>query len=134
MTVKLLTEHLLEFLSLKGGCTGSSESTLVKMPHCWKSHVAAQISILEITVCLHSANLVIKITYGDHRDGLSRTHDRFCNGIAIGNIRGYVHVINIFCIGVNIFLGQARILIDLQEKTDLRSVGTKKSGHFQSFF
>ena len=44
MSVKLLTDHHLEFLSLKGGCTGSSESTLVKMPHCWKSHVAAQIN------------------------------------------------------------------------------------------
>ena len=44
MTVKLLTEHHLEFLCLIGGCTGSSESTLVKMPHCWKSHAAAQIS------------------------------------------------------------------------------------------
>ena len=33
-SVKLLTEHHLEFLSLKGGCTGSSESTLVKMLHC----------------------------------------------------------------------------------------------------
>ena len=44
MIVKLLTEHHLEFLSLKGSCTGSSESTLVKMPHCWKSHVAAQIN------------------------------------------------------------------------------------------
>ena len=42
MIVMLLTEHHLEFLSLKGGCRGSSESTLVKMPHCWKSHVAAQ--------------------------------------------------------------------------------------------
>ena len=42
MSVKLLTEHHFEFLSLKGGCTDSSESTLVKMPHCWKSHVAAQ--------------------------------------------------------------------------------------------
>ena len=31
MIVKLLTEHHLEFLSLKGGCIGSSESTLVKM-------------------------------------------------------------------------------------------------------
>ena len=31
MIVKLLTEHHLEFLSLKGGCRGSSESTLVKM-------------------------------------------------------------------------------------------------------
>ena len=44
MIVKLLTEHHLEFLSLKGGCTGSSESTLVKMSNCWKSHAAAQLS------------------------------------------------------------------------------------------
>ena len=43
MNVKLLTEHHLEFLSLKGGFKGSSESTLVKMPHCCKSHVTAQI-------------------------------------------------------------------------------------------
>ena len=42
MTVKLLTEHHLEFLSLTGGRTGSSESIHVKMPHCWKSHVTAQ--------------------------------------------------------------------------------------------
>ena len=41
MTVKLLTQHHLKFLSLKGGCTSLYESTLVKMPHCWKSHVAA---------------------------------------------------------------------------------------------
>ena len=44
MSVKLLTEHHLEFLSFKGGCRGSSESTHVKMPHCWKSHVTAQIN------------------------------------------------------------------------------------------
>ena len=38
MSVKLLIEHRLEFVSLKGGCTGSS-----KCHHdCWKSHVAAQ--------------------------------------------------------------------------------------------
>ena len=43
MNVKLHTEHHLEFLSLKGGCTGWSESTLVKMSHCWKSHAAAEI-------------------------------------------------------------------------------------------
>ena len=36
MSIKLLTEHRLEFVSLKGGCTGSSES---------KSHVAAQVMI-----------------------------------------------------------------------------------------
>ena len=33
MSVELLTEQHLEFLSLKGDCTGSSESTLVKKPH-----------------------------------------------------------------------------------------------------
>ena len=33
MIVKILTEHHLEFLSLKGGGRGSSESTHVKMPH-----------------------------------------------------------------------------------------------------
>ena len=45
MSVKLLTEHHLEFLSLKGGYTGLSESTHVKMRHCWKSHVAAHFVI-----------------------------------------------------------------------------------------
>ena len=34
MIVKLLTEHHLEFIRLKGGCRGSSESTLVKMSNC----------------------------------------------------------------------------------------------------
>ena len=41
MIVKLLTEPHLEFVSLKGGCRGSSESTHVKKPHCWKSHALA---------------------------------------------------------------------------------------------
>ena len=45
MTIKLLTEHHLEFLSLKRDCTGSSESTLLKGPHCWKSRVTAQFCI-----------------------------------------------------------------------------------------
>ena len=44
MSVKLLTEHHLEFLSLIGGYTGLYESTLVKMPHFWKSHVTAHLS------------------------------------------------------------------------------------------
>ena len=56
MSVKLLSEHHFEFLSLKGGCTGSSESTLVKMPQCWKSHVSAQIVVFmkhrAPTICL----------------------------------------------------------------------------------
>ena len=45
MSVKLLTEHHLEFLSLEGGCTCSSESTLVKMPHFWKSRSNSRIRV-----------------------------------------------------------------------------------------
>ena len=44
MIVKLLTEHHVEFLSLSGGCRGSSESTHVNMQHCWKSHAMAHLS------------------------------------------------------------------------------------------
>ena len=50
MTVELLTEHHLEGLSLKGGYTGSSESSFVKMPHCWKSHVPAQMITLRYSL------------------------------------------------------------------------------------
>ena len=50
MTVKLLTEHCLEFLSLTWGYTGSSESTLVKMSNCWKYHAAAHLSLLKVRV------------------------------------------------------------------------------------
>ena len=52
MIVKLLTAHHLEFLSLKVGCTGSSDPKLVKMPHCWKSHVTALIYFDESKCCL----------------------------------------------------------------------------------
>ena len=45
MSVKLLTEHHLEFLSLKRDCTGSSEPTFVKMPRCWKSHAVAHLML-----------------------------------------------------------------------------------------
>ena len=47
MTVKLLTEHHLVFLGLKGGCTGSSEFTLVQITHCWKSHVRAHLEFMQ---------------------------------------------------------------------------------------
>ena len=60
MTAKLLIEHHWEFLSLKGGCTGSSESTLVKMPHCWKSHVTS----IGISVTL---SFVCKISHGNQK-------------------------------------------------------------------
>ena len=60
MIVKLPTEHHLEFLSLKGGYTGSSESTVVKLPHCWKSHATAYIpckSLPVLSITLKNATL-----------------------------------------------------------------------------
>ena len=44
MIVRLLTEHYLEFLSLKGGCRGSSEST------------CKNVTLLEITC--HGSNVI----------------------------------------------------------------------------
>ena len=59
MGVKLLTEHHLKFLSLKGGCTALSEPTLVKMPHCSKSCVAAHISSkTALVMCLEGSESV----------------------------------------------------------------------------
>ena len=51
MTVKLLTEHHLEFVLLKGGCAGSSESTHVKMPHCWQGFPGLKIESLRLPKC-----------------------------------------------------------------------------------
>ena len=73
MIVKLLTKRHLEFLSLKGGCTGSSESTLVKMSNCWDSRALAQIRLH----CFRHkcpnlpSNLFIALPSGD-----SSTNDR----------------------------------------------------------
>ena len=54
--LSLLTEHHLDFLSLKGGCIGLSESALVKMPHCWKSHVTAHLNLKMLIWCRHTAS------------------------------------------------------------------------------
>ena len=67
MIVKLLTERHLEFLSLKGGYTGSSESTLVKMSNCWKSHALAQ------NIVHYSRNLAVK------NDNLGDCWSFFCS-------------------------------------------------------
>ena len=69
VTCKQLTEHNLEILLLKGGCTSSSESTLVKMSHCWKSHVAAQISSQRQKDT--QADLPLRISKYDFLDDLS---------------------------------------------------------------
>ena len=56
MSVKLLIEHHLESQGINGGCTGSSLSTLVKIPHCWKSHAAAHLSVILNAVCCVSSS------------------------------------------------------------------------------
>ena len=61
MMVKLLTEHHLEFLSLKGGCRGSSESTLVKTSNCWKSHAAAHISLRQRHMQLYGPDITLNM-------------------------------------------------------------------------
>ena len=63
MSIKLLTEHYLEFLGLKGGYTGSSESTLFKMPHCWKSRVTAQHRVRHINIVLNVRILYVRPCY-----------------------------------------------------------------------
>ena len=75
MSVKLLTEHHLEFLSLNGDCVGSSESIHVKMPHCWKSHVAAQLyayQVINVLYLLIKMWLISQFTKNDKRREQSR--------------------------------------------------------------
>ena len=52
MALRLLADFHLEFLSLKGGCTGLSESIHVKIPHFWRSHVAADFVFTKLLVFL----------------------------------------------------------------------------------
>ena len=63
MTVKLLTKHRLEFLSLKGGCQGSFESIHVKMPHCWKSHVVAHMFLYRHGECFKNTMNIIVVPH-----------------------------------------------------------------------
>ena len=77
MNIKLLTEQHLDFLSLKVGCTCSSETTLVKIPHCWKSRVAAQLYLAQIVSLAEQFNLSVTWSH--------KTHGRFFRGIARSN-------------------------------------------------
>ena len=62
MIVMLLTEHHLEFLSLTRFCRGSSESTLVKMSYCWKSHAKAQLYLRPL-ITFGSCDLVVGLLF-----------------------------------------------------------------------
>ena len=66
MNTKLLTKHNLEPLSLKGGCRGSCESTLDKMPQCWKSYVAAQILKYSFGEVVYYVYVTIYLPQNEH--------------------------------------------------------------------
>ena len=58
----------MEFLSLKGGCRGSPEPTLVKIPHCWKSHVTAQLLISGVWFILFDISKSVALPAADLGD------------------------------------------------------------------
>ena len=75
MIVKILTEHHLESLSLKGGCRGSFEFTHVKIPHCWKSHALAQFIYVSQRRCLMNTleySAKVRDSHGDSLNLLLR--------------------------------------------------------------
>ena len=85
MIVKLLTEHYLELLSLKGGCRGSSESTLVKMLEisCHGSYVLVKLSPdIYIFSCIFekdvSVSLMGIVSICNHRLFIITTCVRVC--------------------------------------------------------
>ena len=97
MSVKLLTELHLEFLSLKVGCTGSSESTLVKMPHYLKSHVKAYIvctwhshlNSSDVNECEETPGVCDQICvnrYGSHRCRCRPGYRRLSRGRCVGKL------------------------------------------------
>ena len=74
MIVKLPTEYHFESLSLKGGCRGLSESTHVKMPHCWNLMHWQYISYDKTSVLL----CILQIYSGaDVRTSLAHDANRF---------------------------------------------------------
>ena len=92
MIVKLLTEHQLEFLSLKGGCRGSSESTLVKMSNCWKFHVAAQFCLSKLVVLFQQTDIAgnCDTSYTTGEDGwYSKTIKKTKNLLSCTERNGY---------------------------------------------
>ena len=107
LTIKLLTEYHLEFLSLIGRSTSSSESIHVKMPSCWKSLVAAHIILkmnglmIAVLLIIYSVIYIVVLTFSplivDQQVHISITSLRNvkCNGSAYCNCTNDVLVTNI---------------------------------------
>ena len=66
MTFRQLTEHNLEFLSLKGGCTSSSESTHAKC-HIVGNHMSRlNFSAAHLGLCPDTSNCKFAALTGSH--------------------------------------------------------------------
>ena len=63
MIVKLLTEHHLEFLTLKLAAQGRMSLQLVKMPHCWKSHSTAHMLCITHLYLIFEYKLLYILTF-----------------------------------------------------------------------
>ena len=96
MTVKLLAEQHLEFLSLKGGCTGSSEYTLVKMPHCWKSHVVTHFCIYSMSCRTHHFRQTYKYL-GNGKHILLHCHNKQINPVSNCDLTGWKQHFKFLC-------------------------------------
>ena len=78
-------QHNFQFVSFKGGCTGSTESTLVKIPHCWKFHVIAQ-PTLSIRIELKSQSVRLASNSGTPSRWMRLM---FCNNPILSMLRNY---------------------------------------------
>ena len=86
MSVMLLTEHHLEFLSLKGGNRGSSESTLVKMSKCWKLRATAYMEpVSKGSFAQKSETIVEIVKIGIMMNSFCENILRFASGLG-GNL------------------------------------------------
>ena len=77
MTLRLLTEHQLEFLNLKRGCKGSCQNaTLLE--------ITCRGSIMFIAVHIRSASFKCVLEYNEYRDLLSQTAHKIWNMSPLG--------------------------------------------------
>ena len=71
MTVQLRTKHHLKFIRLKGGCTGSPESTLVKI-HIVGNHMSRLINLFVMDIFQSGKPGTIRES--NHASGVSKAY------------------------------------------------------------
>ena len=76
---KIKRSKVTDYAALKGGCTGSPESTHVKIPHCWNSQVVAHILLF---LCIATSNVRLisvkkQVGFRFSGDKISRNETQF---------------------------------------------------------